>query len=84
MEDFAHQHFLQLHWLEQVHQISVTHLVETSFELLEHILDGCVEGMIHIGIHKLLPVLKTKVSGSQTNPNFFNVCFCFFNVLIGV
>lgn len=60
IEVFAHQHFLQLLWSEQLHQISVTHLEEASPELMEHILHWCVEGMVHIGIHKLLPVSKFK------------------------
>jgi len=38
MEVCAHQHFLQLFWSEQLHQILVTHQEEASLELLEHAL----------------------------------------------
>lgn len=57
MEVFAHQHFLQLFWLEQLHQILVTYLEEALLELLKHTLHRCVEGMVHVGLHKLLPDL---------------------------
>ncbi len=56
MEVFAHQHLPQLLWPKQLHQISVTHLEEASFELTKHSVHGCIEGMIHISIHKLFPV----------------------------
>lgn len=51
----AQQHSLQLLRPKQLHQIWVTHLEEATLELLEHILHGCVEDVIYVGIYKRLP-----------------------------